>query len=72
MPSASQAPNTCSEEMGTPTRMRELTHMHATFKSPEELGPEIEEGAVNQPTDPPLTFLGLEYYWWPTLSNQSK
>ena len=32
-------------------------HRHArTLPNPEALGPDIEEGAVNQPTDPPLAF----------------
>ena len=32
-------------------------HSHARiFPNPAALGPEIEEGAVNQPTDPPLAF----------------
>ena len=36
---------------------RAHTHMHAlTLPNPEALGPEIEEGAVNRPTNPPLAF----------------
>ena len=32
-------------------------HRHArTLPNPEALGPEIKEGAVNQPTDSPLAF----------------
>ena len=44
-----------SREKGGTTRTR--VHRHArTLPNPEALGPEIEEGAVNQPTDPPLAF----------------
>ena len=36
---------------------RTLVHRHAcTLPNPEALGPDIEEGAVNQPTDSPLAF----------------
>ena len=40
--------------------MRAHAHAHArNLPSPEALIPDIEEGAVNQPTDPPLAFPGL-------------
>ena len=36
---------------------RAHTNRHArTLPNPEALGPDIEEGAVNQPTDPSLAF----------------
>ena len=43
-------------------------HRHArTLPNPEALGPDIEEGAVNRPTDPPLAFprpgIGLVRIW---------
>ena len=44
-----------SRGKGGPTHVR--AHRHAcTLPNPEALGPEIEEGAVNRPTDPPLAF----------------
>ena len=40
-----------------PVRARARSHRHArTLPNPEALGPEIEEGAVNRPTEPPLAF----------------
>ena len=37
--------------------MQTRAHSHArTLPNTEALGPEIEEGAANQPTDPPLVF----------------
>ena len=51
------ATQTCREKGGT-NRM----HTHANMRnlpSPEALSPEIEEGAVNQPTNPPPAFPGL-------------
>ena len=55
-----------SREKGGTTRAR--THRHArTRPNPEVLGPEIEEGAVNRPTNPPLAFpwpgIGLTRIW---------
>ena len=45
---------TSREKVGT---TRAHTHRHArTLPNPEALGPEIEEGTVNRPTEPPLTF----------------
>ena len=42
-------------EKGDTTRAR--AHRHArTLPNTEALGPEIEEGTVNRPTDPPLAF----------------
>ena len=52
---------TCRGKEGT-TRTRACT-----LPNPEALGPEIEEGAVNQPTEPPLAFprpgIGLVSIW---------
>ena len=43
---------TCREKGGT-TRTHACPHVR-TLPNPAALGPEIEEGVVNQPTDPPL------------------
>ena len=48
--------------------MHARAHSHArTLPNPEALGPEIEEGTVNKPTDPPLAFprpgIGLVKIW---------
>ena len=46
-----------SRGKGGTTRTRTRTHRHVrTLPNPEALGPDIEEGAVNRPTYPPLPF----------------